>query len=148
MNTVRVLRLRALWLVACGLVCALPGGAIAAEAVVNAQVEEQKISTGELRAIFTLRKRAWKDGTPVRVFVLPDSDPLHQKFAKQQLRLYPYQLRLLWDRAVFSGTGNAPTLVGNEQEMLKAVGETAGAIGYAENPSLPPQVRAAGGAAP
>ncbi|MGH8530808.1 MAG: hypothetical protein ACRETN_13365 [Nevskiales bacterium] len=146
MNTARPFRLRALWLVVFGLACGVSGRTTAAEAVVNAQVPEQQVSTGDLRAIFTLRKRAWRDGTPIRLFVLPDNNELHQKFAKQQLRLYPYQLRQIWDRAVFSGTGAAPALVGDAEEMLKAVGETPGAIGYTESAILPPSVRPAGAA--
>lgn len=148
MNTARPFRLRALWLVVFGLAGSVCGSAAAAEAVVNTQVPEQQVSTGDLRAIFTLRKRAWRDGTPIKLFVLPDNNELHQKFAKQQLRLYPYQLRQIWDRAVFSGTGSAPTLVRDTEEMLKAVGETPGAIGYAESADLPAGVRPAAGAPP
>ncbi len=146
MKTARPFRLCALWLAVTGLSLA-HGGAFAAEAVVNAQVQEQSISTSDLRAIFTLRKRAWRDGTPINLVVLPDNDPLHQQFSKQQLRLYPYQLRQIWDRAVFSGTGAAPQLVRNAEEMLERVGATPGAIGYAEGANLPPTVRLAGATA-
>jgi hypothetical protein len=47
------------------------------------------------------------------------------------LQLFPYQLRRAWDRQLFSGTGQAPTVVADEQEMLRRVAATPGAIGYA-----------------
>jgi hypothetical protein len=85
---------------------------------------------GVLRAAFTMRLREWPDGTPVRVFVLPDQNPLHEKFCREQLAVYPYALRRIWDRLVFTGTGFAPQTVRSEQEMLDRVAQTPGAIGY------------------
>ncbi|MCK7593161.1 hypothetical protein [Pseudomarimonas salicorniae] len=84
----------------------------------------------ELRAIFSMRLRRWPDGSPVRVFTLPDSHPTHRKFAEGSLRILPHLLRRSWDRLVFSGTGEAPIEVRDEAEMLRLVASTPGAIGY------------------
>ena len=84
-----------------------------------------------LRAIFTMRLRSWPNGPPVRVFVLPDSDPLSDQFYREQLGMYSYILRAAWDRMVFTGTGFAPTIVRSEEEMRERVRKTPGAIGYA-----------------
>ncbi len=35
----------------------------------------------------------WPDGTPIRVFVLPDDDPLSDQFYREQLGMYSYVLR-------------------------------------------------------
>ena len=83
-----------------------------------------------VRSLFTMRLRLWSDGAPVRVFVLPDEDPTHWRFSKQVLGVSPHQLRRAWDRAVFSGTGQAPTEVRDETEMLERVATTPGAVGY------------------
>ena len=83
-----------------------------------------------LRAIFTMRLRAWPNGPPVRVFVLPDSNPLSDQFYREQLGMYSYVLRAAWDRMVFTGTGLAPTIVHSEEEMRERVRLTPGAIGY------------------
>jgi ABC-type phosphate transport system substrate-binding protein len=116
------------------LLAVLPGtGAAApagAEVVVNAQSDIDQISRPLLRGIFGMRVRAWPDGTPVRVFVLDDSDPVHVEFCKSVLRMYPYQLRQNWDRLVYSGTGQPPIGVASEKELLKQVAATPGAIGY------------------
>ncbi len=83
-----------------------------------------------MRALFTMRLRLWPDGAPVRVFVLPDQDPTHRSFSREVLNVYSHQLRRAWDRAVFSGTGQAPTEVRDGAEMLKRVAATPGAVGY------------------
>jgi hypothetical protein len=86
----------------------------------------------QLRDIFFARQTKWPDGTPVRVFVLPDQHPLHIRFAKETLGVYPYQLRSTWDRMVYSGTGVPPTVMENVKDLRRRIEETPGAIGYME----------------
>ncbi|WP_373083678.1 hypothetical protein, partial [Zhongshania sp.] len=97
----------------------------------NSEVQTGDLSLSSLRAIFTIRKRSWDDKTPIKVYVLPDGNPLHQKFCKSILKVYPYVLREQWDRLIFSGTGIPPTIVNNERELQELVNATPGAIGYA-----------------
>lgn len=102
----------------------------AVDVIVNPGVQVRQISQGVARAIFGMRMTKWPDGTPIRVFVLSDTDPLHVAFCKEVLNVYPYQLRASWDRLVYSGIGQAPTELASQQEMLARVGSTPGAIGY------------------
>jgi len=102
----------------------------AAEIVVHRAVKQGELTLNVARLLFTMRLLRWSDGTHVRVFVLPDSDPLHSAFAKQTLDLYPRQLRRVWDRRLFSGSGAVPVTVDSVEEMLRRVSETPGAIGY------------------
>lgn len=74
--------------------------------------------------------KTWPDGTKIRVFVLSDDDPLHRSVSKEKLNVFPYQLRSIWDRLVFSGAGQAPIKVNSNEEMLAKVASTPGAIGY------------------
>ncbi len=76
----------------------------------------------------------------MRVFVLPDEDPLHVAFTKDRLGLFPYQLRGVWDRQVFSGTVQAPTRVADESEMIRRVAAAPGAVGYARSALRDPRV--------
>ena len=48
-------------------------------------VSSSKLSRNEARLLVTLRVITWPDSTPLRVFVLPDNDPLHQEFARSVL---------------------------------------------------------------
>lgn len=105
-----------------------------------------------IRALFSMRVRQWPDGMDARVFVLPDSDPVHVRFCREQLGTFPYVLRSSWDRMVYTGTGIAPRLVSSEREMREKVAVTEGAIGYVSTPAavgilyqvLPPAVFALG----
>jgi len=77
-----------------------------------------------------MRIPQWSDGSAIHVFVLEDSHPIHTSFTKHILGMFPYQLRRIWDRQVFSGTGIAPTIVKTSEEMRERVSKTQGAIGY------------------
>ncbi|MGO1773748.1 MAG: hypothetical protein ACTHZS_13915 [Halomonas sp.] len=83
-----------------------------------------------------MRQRTWPDGQAVSVFVMNNSNPVHARFAKAQLAVYPHQLQLAWDRMVFSGTGQAPNRVRDQAEMREQVATTPGAIGYLEREYL------------
>ncbi len=88
-----------------------------------------------------MRLKNWPDGTLVKVFVLPDNHDLHSRFANEVLGLYPYQLRRVWDRQIFSGTGQAPITASSEQEILDRIAATPGAIGYTETLFDNPRIR-------
>jgi ABC-type phosphate transport system substrate-binding protein len=104
--------------------------------VVNHTVARQSIPKNTVRAIFAMRLRTWPDGSPIKVFVLSDENPIHKEFCKKCLDVFPHQLRWSWDRMVFSGTGQAPIEVSTEEEMREKVGSTPGAIGYLEDPVI------------
>ena len=94
--------------------------------------QDTPLTRDELREIFFGRQTRWRDGSPLRVFVLPDKNPLHIRFAKEILGVYPYQLRSAWDRMVYSGTGTSPSVVDSLDQMKLLIKETPGAIGYIE----------------
>lgn len=98
--------------------------------VTHPEVNEKNLSANVLRAIFSMRMRTWSNGDFIKVFVLPDDNDLHHDFSKAKLNVFPYQLRLAWDRLVFSGTGQAPFTVYSHDEMLAKVANTPGSIGY------------------
>lgn len=134
---------RTLQAIACTL-CLLPvsptGMTLEVQLIVNEDgVDPEQLSTTELRAIFSMRKRTWEDNSAIRVFVLPDSHPLHQSFCKSLLKVYPYVLRDQWDRIIFSGTGTPPTVVDNTEKLQEMVARTPGAIGYSYSTRSPEQ---------
>ena len=103
----------------------------AAELIANPGVSIDSLSASNARNIFTMRSQNWPDGSPIKVFVLRDENPLHKQFSKTHLHVFPYKLRRIWDRNIYSGTGNAPTTVDSEEEMIEAIATHPGAIGYA-----------------
>jgi len=98
--------------------------------IVHPHNPSTSLSKNNLRAIFAMRIPQWSDGSAIHVFVLEDSHPIHTSFTKHILGMFPYQLRRIWDRQVFSGTGIAPTIVKTSEEMRERVSKTQGAIGY------------------
>lgn len=114
--------------------------------IVSPSLAKVTLDRDLLRAVFTMRVREWPDGTPVRVFVLPDDNPLSDQFYRERLGMYSYVLRRAWDRMVFTGTGFAPTVVRSEREMVELVRSTPGAIGFvrqreASSRNRPPPAR-------
>lgn len=104
--------------------------------VANPDVNTHRLNRDTTRAIIAMRQRTWPDGQAVRVFVLGNNDPVHARFTKEQLSIYPHQLQLAWDRMVFSGTGQAPDRVRNQVEMRERIANTPGALGYLEREYL------------
>jgi len=109
--------------------------------IANPTVQQSSLPLETLRAIFAMRQRTLPDGQAAHVFVLPDDNPVHEEFSKKILGVYPHQLRLAWDRAVFSGTGQAPNEVEDEADMIESVASTPGSVGYIKQSSLSDQVR-------
>lgn len=80
--------------------------------------------------MFSMQLDHWPDGNRVRVFVLPDDSATHRAFSKDKLSRYPRQLRRVWDRQLYSSTGQASETVHSETEMRRRVASTPGAVGY------------------
>ncbi|PXY00569.1 hypothetical protein CR157_05845 [Halomonas sp. LBP4] len=109
--------------------------------VAHAGVDTRQLTRDTTRAIFAMRQRTWPDGQAVRVFVLANDHPVHARFAKKRLAVYPHQLQLAWDRMVFSGTGQAPNRVTTQAEMRERLASTPGALGYLEREYLDDRVQ-------
>ncbi len=108
----------------------------AAELIANPSVPLKSVTLNEARALFYMRNSEWPDGSPITIFVLKDDNPFHRQFSKQKLRLFPYRLRRVWDRHLFSGAGRIPEVVENSREMINRVASTPGAVGYVDKESI------------
>ena len=120
--------------------CIAEGEQLAIVMVANQDVRTTSLNQDTARAMFAMRQRTWPNGQALRVFVLPNDHPVHDRFAKQSLSVYPHQLQLSWDRVVFSGTGQAPTQVMSQSEMLERIATTPGSLGYIDREHLDDRV--------
>jgi len=111
------------------------------EIYVHSTVPDKQYSLADVRAIFAMRTKHWSDGSKIRVFVLPDDAPLHRQFTKSKLNMFPHQFRRMWDRLIFSGTGQAPEEVESHDAMLKKIETIPGAIGYLKKQSINANIR-------
>ncbi|MGZ8162037.1 MAG: hypothetical protein ACXWTK_08060 [Methylobacter sp.] len=102
----------------------------AAEIIVNQTVPSEQYSLVDTRAVFTMRQRFWPNGEQIKVFCLSDNNSLHKDFVKNNLNMFPHQLRRAWDRMTYSGTGAVPVQLDSEQEMIDEIANTPNSIGY------------------
>jgi len=110
----------------------LPAQIISAETVVivNPQIQIDNISSKSLGRIYAMQIKHWPDGQPIKVFTYSTQKETYRDFVISEIKIQPHQLERLWNRLIFTGTGRAPAVVGNEKEMLQKVRMTPGAIGY------------------
>ena len=113
--------------------CALSSHTLAVEIIVNESVPEKQYTVNDLRSIFAMQYHIWSNGEKIHVFVLADDDPIHRQFTKTKLNMFPHQFRRIWDRLIFSGTGQAPRQVFSPEEMIKKIAATPDSIGYADS---------------
>lgn len=102
----------------------------AIEIYVHHSTPDKVYSLSDVRAIFAMRKNRWPDGEKIQVFVLPDNNSYHRQFSKSKLKMFPHQLRRIWDRLIFSGIGHAPIEINSLEEMKAKIESTPGSIGY------------------
>ncbi|MBL0038715.1 MAG: hypothetical protein IPP36_09155 [Nitrosomonadales bacterium] len=97
-------------------------------AIAFPSTSENVISRSTLRAVFGMRLNKWPADTPIKVFVMKDDAPEHGAFSKNILQVFPHQLRLAWDRQVFSGQEPISEQVTSTQEMLSKIASTPGRL--------------------
>ncbi len=103
------------------------------QVITHTSVNVESMTTSQLRRIYSIRQLRWANSTPIVVFVLPSQHIIHKNFSKNILNIFPYKLDRIWNKLTFSGLGVAPTVVQSQEELLKAVSNTPGAIGYVDN---------------
>jgi len=107
--------------------------AFAVGVIVHLSVDEVTLTTAQLRRIYTMRQTQWLNGQRITVFILPRQHILHTRFSKENLQMFPYQLDRIWNKLTYSGLGVAPIVINTPKDLIEAVKNTPGAIGYSEN---------------
>lgn len=100
--------------------------------IANTSIADSVLNKKSLRRIFIMRQTKWSSGEPIKVFVMKQNSDSHQAFCKSTLGLFPYQLERQWNKLVYSGLGEAPFVVDDDEHMLEQIASTPGAIGYVE----------------
>lgn len=103
--------------------------------IANAQSEVRQLDRAQMRAIFSLGRQFWPNGTPVRVATLQSDSPQHTEFCQQILDVYPHVLDVAWTRQMASGQAWNGRSFANERDLLEYVRRVPGAIGYVSSMS-------------
>lgn len=97
--------------------------------IANPQVSTSVLNKKDIANIFLGRKTIWDDRTKIVVFLQKDSD-IHQTFLNEYIDKSPRQFSQHWKKMIFTGKASALRVLDSNQEMIKIVEQTKGAIGY------------------
>lgn len=97
--------------------------------IANSDVQQETLSTSDVKNIFLGKKIRWKSGARITFFISEEKS-VHKAFLKTYIGKSAAQYQKIWRSRLFGGSGKAPKFSGNDQEMVTAVSQTSGAIGY------------------
>lgn len=100
--------------------------------IAHKNVPVDTIKRTEILNFYVLDIKSWKDGTSVVVFDLKPKDRAKKVFY-DYLGKSTSRMKSIWMKKLLSGEGNPPEALNTEEEMLKKVAATPGAIGFVSN---------------
>lgn len=97
--------------------------------IAHKSVPIDKIKKSELLDFYTGDIKKWRDDQPVVVFDLKPRGEVKETFYKF-LGKRSSRMKSIWLKKMLSGEGDPPVSMKSEEELLKKVAATIGAIGF------------------
>jgi ABC-type phosphate transport system substrate-binding protein len=97
--------------------------------ITHKTVSIDNIEKSELLDFFTGDKSFWGDGKPVIIFDLKPKGDIRDTFYNF-LEMSPTRIKSIWMKRMLSGDSDPPEFLESEDQMLKKVASTPGAIGF------------------
>ncbi|MDC8770355.1 type 2 periplasmic-binding domain-containing protein [Roseateles albus] len=91
-----------------------------------ATIDEEQITK-----IFLGQTKTFSGGAEATPVDIKDS-PVREEFGNKVLKKNPSQLKALWARQIFTGGAKPPRELASDEEVIKFVASTPGAIGYVD----------------
>jgi ABC-type phosphate transport system substrate-binding protein len=91
-----------------------------------ASIDEEQIAK-----IFLGQTKTFSGGAEATPVDIKES-PVREEFGNKVLRKSPSQLKALWARQIFTGGAKPPRELGSDEDVIKYVASTPGAIGYVD----------------
>jgi hypothetical protein len=113
------------------------GGNVSAQTIsviVNSKVEVKEMTIQELQEVFTLKRGYWRNGSRVKIFIMPSDSITARRFIVEVLQLSPAMYFDLIESAYAMGKSNIPTTVPRAETVIIKVMITPGGIGYTDIP--------------
>ncbi len=105
-------------------------GALGQVAVVaHKSVPVDSVSKSELLDLYTGETSIWRDGEPVVVFDLKENGKTRKTFYKF-LGMASSRMKSIWLKRMLSGEADPPESLKSEEELLRKISTTQGAIGF------------------
>lgn len=83
----------------------------------------------EIKHIFLARKTTWSNSEGI-IFANHEDKTVFREFSKKFLSMSPAHYTTYFRKKIFTGMGQRPKAVKNDQKMIEFVSNTNGAIGY------------------
>lgn len=98
--------------------------------IVNPSVTGEKITRGQLAAVFLRETTKWGNGQPIQAVDQSTQSPTRAAFSNDVLARPVAAVQIHWVRQLSSGGGKPPVVKESDAEVLEYVRSTTGAIGY------------------
>lgn len=98
-------------------------------AIKNLSLQVSTVTKQEAFWIYSLKIKYWEDGSRIKVFLLPFSNPTHQQFVRNTLGVNPIAFQQTVESSNNKGTG-AYRAVDSEYEMHRLVSLSPNSVGY------------------
>jgi len=97
--------------------------------IANLSVPLAKIEKSDLLDLYTGDMSLWTDGKAIVICDLKQKGEVRDSFYSY-LGKSPHRIKSIWLKRMLSGDADPPTFLDSEEEMLKKVASTPGAIGF------------------
>jgi ABC-type phosphate transport system substrate-binding protein len=127
----------AIGVVAVGVMTALPPGAgadqptpLLFQIIVHPSNPAASVDRKFVLDVFLRKTTRWPNEQPVRPVDLPTDSPTRQRFSGVALGRSVSAVKAYWLQVIFSGHGVPPPEIDSDEQVVRFVAQTAGAIGY------------------
>lgn len=104
----------------------------------NSNNKSKTLEPGEVQDIYMGRRRSFPDGS----MAIPlDQEKLRPDFYLKLTHRPIEQINAYWARIMFSGQASPPTILSDDKEVIQAITENPGAIGYISTNSVNSKLR-------
>lgn len=98
--------------------------------IIIASDNVEKISLETVSNLYSFRQRFISNSQRIKLTYLPLSSEDTVMFTQKVFNYYPYQLKRIWDRLIFSGKASPPKLFEEEKTLLEFIKSNNNIIGY------------------
>lgn len=109
--------------------------------VTNARSGIDQMSREEVVFVFMGRWRQLPSGMRAMPVDLPTDSSERAEFYRQLVNKSPSEIKAYWSRLMFSGGARPPVASQNQEEQIRILSSTPGAIGYLERSAVDSRVK-------
>lgn len=104
--------------------------------IVHSSTKTEAISPNQLLDIYTLNSQNWSDGKKIYITDFKGDSEIRTKFYSS-MSINKNDIKRIWLRKQFSGSGTPPLTVTTNEEMIEKVLSKPGTIGYVPADQIP-----------